>query len=292
MDNIRSLPIEAFDKESLVNRNPHKDFDSVQSQRPDYPLNHTSTYTKSPHPGWKIGDGANSNHWKNEEFISIDPAEEGRPEVLNYKLMISTTVPRPVALVSTITADGKTRNLAPFSYFQCVIADPPLYSLAFAGEHPNDTLRNILDTGELCISMTSDWIIEAANFTSINTPPHISEWNLAGLTPAASAVVKPPFVAESPYSAECKLHSHQEISSKRTGRRTATLVLVEIVRFHIWRQALAEDMATADLSKLRPVFRAGGTTYGTVQSAFEIPRPPPFRNLVQSDAVNTLRNNS
>lgn len=119
----RNLPVEAFDKESLVNRNPHPDFDLVQGQRPEHERETSFLYTKSPNPGWMVGDGASDGPWRDREFVSIDPAERGRPEVLNYKLMISTTVPRPVALVSTITADGKTNNLAPFSYYQCVIAD-------------------------------------------------------------------------------------------------------------------------------------------------------------------------
>lgn len=180
--NDPALPVEAFDKEALVNRNPHPDFNLVESQRPDYATLSPFTTTKCPKPSWQPGDGANDGGWRDKHVVSIDPSEPGRPEVLNYKLMISATVPRPIALVSTITADGQTRNLAPFSYFQCVIADvcrisatvpttslnnvsdlsiqPPLYSLSFAGEESNDTLRNILETGECCISMTSEWLIE------------------------------------------------------------------------------------------------------------------------------------
>lgn len=75
--------------------------------------------------------------------------------------MISSTVPRPIALVSTISADGKSTNLAPFSYFQNVCDDPPLYSLCFVGKgDPVDTHRNLLETGECCISIISDWFIE------------------------------------------------------------------------------------------------------------------------------------
>lgn len=117
------LPIEAFDKESLVNRNPHPDFNLVQSQRPNYDHDDSWHLTKTPNPDWKIGDGANSDHWKDKEFLSIDPSEAGRETVLNYKLMISATVPRPVALVSTTTKAGNTKNLAPFSYFQCVVSE-------------------------------------------------------------------------------------------------------------------------------------------------------------------------
>lgn len=119
------LPVEAFDKEALVNRNPHPDFNLVQSQRPDFEAATPDfVRTKCPNPDWRPGDGANDDSWRTKEVVSIDPFEEGRPETLNYKLMISATVPRPIALVSTVTAGTpSTRNLAPFSYFQCVIAD-------------------------------------------------------------------------------------------------------------------------------------------------------------------------
>ena len=117
------LPVEAFDKEALVKRNPHGDFATVQASRPDYNSNDHWIMTKTPDPAWQVGDGATSTHWKDQSYLHIDPHEEGRPDVLNYKLMISTTVPRPVAMVSTVTKDGNTRNLAPFSYFQAVTHD-------------------------------------------------------------------------------------------------------------------------------------------------------------------------
>lgn len=130
----------------------------------------------------------------------------------------------------------------------------------------------------------------AANLTSINTPPHISEWDLSKLTPAQASIVKPSFVRESPFSVECKLHSKQDIISKTTGKRTATLVLAEVVQFHVWKDALSNDQATVDASKLRPVFRAGGITYGTCLRGFELPRPEPYRNIAGLDTVKALLN--
>lgn len=71
--------------------------------------------------------------------------------VQNYKL-ISSTVPRPIGLVSTVSKDGSSTNLAPVLYFQNVCNDPPLYSLCFVGKgEPVGSLRNLLDTGECCI---------------------------------------------------------------------------------------------------------------------------------------------
>ncbi|KAH9885727.1 hypothetical protein F4778DRAFT_501903 [Xylariomycetidae sp. FL2044] len=289
VDVIEPEPLEAPDKEAEIKRNPHTDFEAVEASRPPFDHANNWKYSKTPNPTWQAGDGASNDEWKSHKFLTIDPYQEGRDIVKNYKLMISATVPRPIALVSTVTADGKTRNIAPFSYFQCVTTDPPCYSLCFTGRQPNDTLTNILATKELCISMTSDWIVEAANFTSLNTPAHISEWELAGLTPVAGEVVRAPYVAESPYSVECRLHSHQDFHSNvAPGVRTATMVIAEIVRFHVWADAIDGEQATADVAKMRPVFRGGGITYGSCFDAFELPRPDAFRNVRRDARVEEI----
>ena len=116
-------PIEAPDREATINRNPHHDFNAVQERRSEYDPARKWTLSKSPNPGWEVGDGASSDHWKGKEFLSIDPWDASRTGVLNYKLLVSTTVPRPIALVSTVAKDGKSRNLAPISYFQNVSTD-------------------------------------------------------------------------------------------------------------------------------------------------------------------------
>ena len=93
-------------------------------------------------------------------MLHIDPPPS-HTSMQNYKLMISTAVPRPIALVSTVSKDGKSTNLAPFSSFQNVCEDPPLYSLSFVGKGELiDSVRNLIDTGECCISDIEDWFIE------------------------------------------------------------------------------------------------------------------------------------
>ncbi|KAL2831404.1 hypothetical protein BDW59DRAFT_169679 [Aspergillus cavernicola] len=281
--------VEAPDQEAAIQRNPHTDFAAVETKRPLYEVHQSLNITKTPNPSWQPGDGASNQDWKSQKSVSIDPYEEGRGPWLNYKLLTSATVPRPIALASTVSADGKTANLAPFSFWQCAAVDPPMYSISFTGRAVNDTLANLLATKEMCISMTSDWLIEAANFASVNAPRHVSEWRLAGLTPKASDLVQPAHVAESPYSVECKLHSVQDFYAKTDPTvRTSTMVVVEVVRFHVWDDALSDDRATADMAKLRPVFRAGGIMYGPCSDAFELPRPAAFRELRVDEAVQSL----
>jgi hypothetical protein len=116
------LPVEAPDKEALIKRNPHGNWDQVEASRICYDFSDVWKASKTPVPTWKAGDGASSDRWRDHKRITIRPYEEGRTTVQNYKLMISTTVPRPIALVTTISSEGVS-NMAPFSYFQNVCAD-------------------------------------------------------------------------------------------------------------------------------------------------------------------------
>ena len=282
-----SAPIEAPYTEAHKNRNPHPNFALVEASRDPYPKTKSWTYTKTPNPQWSWGGGASDPFWQNQPFTSIDPNEPGRASNLNYKLMISSTVPRPIALLSTISESG-TRNLAPFSYFQAVSSDPPVYMVSIVGDEKKDSLLNLLATREACISLISDSYIEAANATSINTPPQISEWDLCGLHQRPSSIVAPPHVAESPFSIELRYYSHTDIVSPSTGKRTATMVLLEAVQYHCRADAIGADRATVDIAKLRPCFRAGGITYGVAFDGFEIPRPEAFLKLREREDVKAL----
>jgi hypothetical protein len=161
-----------------------------------------------------------------------------------------------------------------------------------------------LDTGELCISLISDWFIEyvdisrelfqklteprAANYTSTNAPPGTSEWALSGLHASPSKIVKPTFVAESAFSIECKLVSKQEITSPKTGQRSAMLIIVEAVQWHARKDMINEEQSIVDLKAFRPVWRAGGITYGTAFQGFELPRPEAFRIAREKEEVKKL----
>lgn len=291
MSDSNKSPIEAPYTEAQKSRNPHPDFNLVSASRGPYPKPKSWTYTQSPNPSWKWGQGANDTFWTTQTFTTINPSEADRTANQNYKLMISSTVPRPIALLSTLSPTG-IRNLAPFSYFQAVSSDPPIYMVSIVGDDKKDSLNNLLETKEAAISLISDSYIEAANSTSVNTPPQVSEWELSGLHQRPSIQVSPPHVAESPFSIELRYYSHQDITSPSTGKRTATMVLLEAVQYHIRSDAVGEDRATVDISKLRPCFRAGGITYGVAFDGFEIPRPPAFRKLREQDDVKAIMGDS
>ncbi len=205
---------------------------------------------------------------------SIDPAELQVAEA--YKLMTGLIVPRPVALVSTVDANG-IANVAPFSFFCGVGSNPPTVlfcpSLVVnqAGERPDDrkdTLRNVEQTGEFVINIVSEAIAGAANQSAANVPPEVDEFQLAGLTPIPGEVVRAPRVAESPAQLECKL---LQIVFTGEGHAAGVVVLGQIVRFHIQSGLL--DNFRIDPSRLDAVGRMAGNTWVRTHDRFELERP-------------------
>lgn len=291
------------DSESHIQRNPHPDFKKVEASRPDWNEDAQLHFTKTKQPGWRPGQGANDGGASlKKEHLDIDPYEEGRPAVFNYKLLISGIIPRPIGFVSTrsedgmktppflphflkkkrkkektsLTVPGSSTNLSPFSYTQVINHDPPLFIIGFAGGFANakDTLRNLSATGECTINIISEHYIEAANATSIDAPYGTSEWPITGLTPAPCKEVKASRVKEAVFSVEAKLVSTQEFESRATpGKKTSVLAIVEGVRFWVREDAINEERNLIDPQVLRPMSRLGGIMYGRLVEGIELPRP-------------------
>ncbi|KAH7324825.1 FMN-binding split barrel [Stachybotrys elegans] len=275
------------------------DFKTVEASRPEWNPSSSFHYTQTVTPGWKVGDGA--NHLYDEaaaakKHIPIDPQEQGRPAVSNYKLLISGITPRPIAFLSTRSADGKTTNLAPFSYFNVLSHDPPLFVVSFSSGTgvSKDSLRNLLESKECVINIISEHYIEAANSTSINAPYGVSEWEVSGLTPEYDCeTVKCARVKESVFSIEAKLDSYKEYESRANpGRISSTVVTVEGTRFWVREDALNEEKNTIDPTVLRPMGRLGGITYGRCIEAMELPRPDFEKDLGGQEAYEKLAKKS
>jgi flavin reductase (DIM6/NTAB) family NADH-FMN oxidoreductase RutF len=194
-----------------------------------------------------------------------------------YSILLNSVAPRPIAWVSTMSTAGQP-NLAPFSFFNVVCVDPPL--LAFApglrppkqpqGSHgeAKDTLRNIRETSEFVVNIVTYELREAMNVTSGEYDVSVNEFELAKLTPAPSNTVKPPRVAESPVSFECKLHQILDFSQAPTG---ASLVIGKIVSIHIDDAHLKEGKL--DRNSLDLIGRMGGMQYTRTTERFEMVRP-------------------
>lgn len=241
-------------KESDIKRNPHPDFKKVEASRPAWDRDATFKYTQTASPSWTPGSGANDLPVPSSAaHVTIDPYAEGRAPVNNYKLLISAIVPRPIAFISTVSKDGTTTNLAPFSYFQMINHDPPLFTIGFAtslgaAEQAKHTLHNLHETGECTINIISEHYIEAANYTSINAPYGVSEWAVSGLTPAYDCeTVKPARVKEAVFSIEAKLESVREFESRsQPGKVSGTMAVVEGLRFWVREDAINEERNIID----------------------------------------------
>ncbi|KAH7142876.1 hypothetical protein B0J13DRAFT_556125 [Dactylonectria estremocensis] len=252
-------------------------FEEAIAKRPDF--NHSGApieVTKSPDPTWSFGEGVRTGRSRAAEKVhqEIDPSSPDRSVVQNYRLLVSGIAPRPVGFISTQSADGETKNLAPFSYFQLVDHDPPMFIVSFSSRFgpTKDTYKNLKDTGECVINTVSENMIEAVSASSIDAPYGISEWDVTGLTEAPTTTVKPSRVKESVFSIEGKLVDIKEFEAHTPGMSSAAICLIKATRFWVQEDAANEDFSHIELDKLRPIAQLGGMSYGRVTSTFELPR--------------------
>ena len=187
-----------------------------------------------------------------------------------YRVLTGVVVPRPIAFVSTISPDG-VNNLAPYSFFNAVASNPPTIvfsSSRRAGSKSKDTLDNVEATGEFVVNIVSDDIAEAMNRTAAEFPADVSEFDVAGLTPAASDIVRAPRVAESPVNMECRL---QQVVNLGEGDHQHGLVIGEVVLLHIRDDIIDGHRVNHNL--LKPTGRLAGSMYCHTADVFEMVRP-------------------
>jgi flavin reductase (DIM6/NTAB) family NADH-FMN oxidoreductase RutF len=191
-----------------------------------------------------------------------------------YRLLVDCVVPRPIAWVSTMDDAGRV-NLAPFSFFQAVGAEPPSVIVSI-GRHRDgaykDTGVNLLASGEAVINVVTDDLAEAMNVTAGEHPFGVDELRLAGLATAPCRHVAVPRVAESPVALECRLSQRVQIGDTENAYVVAVM---EVIAFHV-RDDLYDD-GRIDPRRLRPLARLGGNAYAHPGEVFEMERPPSTR---------------
>ncbi len=178
------------------------------------------------------------------------------PQSDAYKLLVSTVVPRPIALATTVDRDGRI-NAAPFSFFNAVSSVPPVVVLGIspgdsAGDGYKDTERNIRDTGEFVVNLVDEALAERMNICAVDFPSAIGELENAGLTPVASVGVRAPRIAESPVSFEC-----QRITGLSLGARS-TLEIGRVIHIHIRDDLVDPERYYVATDKMRLVGRMHG----------------------------------
>jgi flavin reductase (DIM6/NTAB) family NADH-FMN oxidoreductase RutF len=202
--------------------------------------------------------------------LTIDTAEA--PWVDVYRRLVEIVVPRPIALASTVDTEGRT-NLAPFSFFNAVSANPPLvaFSPALGGRTgaKKDTLRNIEEIGQFVIATVTEVIADQANACAAALPPGQCEFAYSGLTPVPAERVAASLVAESPVNIECEL---VEIHSYGSEGGAGNLIVGRILLLHVDPSVLDEE-GRIQSDRLRAVGRMGGSDWVRTRDTFPMPRP-------------------
>lgn len=202
-------------------------------------------------------------------MISIDPSLQSERD--NYKLLIGSIIPRPIAFVTTLSESG-VLNAAPFSYFSIVSSSPPMLSIAVQRKNgvAKDTARNAAARGELVVHIVDESIAAAVNETAANLAPEESEIALTSLTTVASEVIAVPGIREAKVRMECVLEKFVALGGTEDAP-TTDLLIARVVRFIVEEEIYEEGRINP--VKLNPVSRLAGSSYAGLGKMFEIERP-------------------
>jgi len=192
---------------------------------------------------------------------------------LPYNPFNAIVVPRPIGWISSRDAQG-TVNLAPYSFFNAVAYHPPQVMYASTGNHAQgglkDSISNIRATGEFVVNLATWPLREKLNLTSAPAPHGVDEFEVAGLTPAASELVAPPRVADSPVNMECRLVKVVELLTDDPADPNLA-VFGHVVAVHIADEVIVDGRV--DIERLQPISRLGYKDYGRVADVFSMERP-------------------
>jgi flavin reductase (DIM6/NTAB) family NADH-FMN oxidoreductase RutF len=204
--------------------------------------------------------------------MEIDPTSLSIVE--RYKLLIGGIIPRPIAFVSTVSAEG-VMNLAPYSFFSGISSNP--MSLLFcptnhADGTMKDTLRHALPpqeggTGQFVVNVATEAHVELVKLAGTVSSMDENEFTLTGLTPVPGTRVHAPRVLESPLAYECETLQviHIEPGSPAGGN----IVIGRVVTVHV-RDDLINDRYHVDRERLRAIGLVGSSTYCRTQDRFGI----------------------
>ncbi|WP_198083064.1 flavin reductase family protein [Variovorax sp. E3] len=209
-------------------------------------------------------------------MLFIDP--DNTP---NFKrtLFNAIVAPRPIGWISTMSPEGRV-NLAPFSHFNLVSTAPPVVIFscnAPADRHEKDTITNVRATGEFVTNLVTWELRDPMNISSLDAPYGTDEFELAGLEKAPSQKVRPPRVARSPASMECKLLRIVEIEPQGPGDTVSNVVFGRVVGIHLDPEFI-EPSGRFDVARTLPLTRLGGNQYASVGPLVELSRPSPRRD--------------
>lgn len=204
-------------------------------------------------------------------MIRLDAREIGAQS--NYKFLSGAIIPRPIAFVTTLSANG-ILNAAPFSFFNVVSSDPPIVSIAVQRDkgQMKDTARNIIATNELVIHIVDEALTEEMNKTAARLEPDQNELTLTNLTTVPSEVVSVPAIQQAKIRFEAKLAQHIPIQNE-AGETVTDLILAKVLCYHVDATVFDEEKQYILTDALKPVARLAGNNYAKLGENFTMERP-------------------
>lgn len=205
-------------------------------------------------------------------MLTIDPQSTPTPDLHQY--LIGSVAPRPIAFVSSLSAEGEP-NVAPYSFFNVFGSNPPIAVFSsnrrVRDHSTKDTLGNVEATGEVVINLVNYAMVHQMTLASVEYPRGVNEFEKAGLTPLPADLVKPFRVKESPVQMECKV---EQMIPTGEGGGAGTLIVCRIVRIHI-DEAIIDERGRIDPHKADLMGRMGRAFYcrASGEAVFPILRP-------------------
>ncbi len=204
-------------------------------------------------------------------MIEFEPKDISTQQVQQY--ILGGVAPRPIALVSTLSADGK-RNLSPFSFFNAFGVNPPTIAFSPARRirdgSTKHTYENLKETKECVVNAVTYSMVQQVNLASTEYEAGVDEFIKSGLKPLASDIVKPDRVADSPFQMECRLN---QIINLGHDRGSGNLAICEIVKFHISEDIIDNGIIRPDMIDLVGRNSANYYTRANGNAIFEVEKP-------------------
>ncbi|SHH00355.1 NADH-FMN oxidoreductase RutF, flavin reductase (DIM6/NTAB) family [Kaistia soli DSM 19436] len=199
-----------------------------------------------------------------------------------YKLLIGTVIPRPIALVTTMSREGQP-NAGPFSFFNVLTHEPSIVAIGvenYADMRFKDTAKNIRETGEFTVHICDDAMVEQMEICAIKFGPDVNELDQAGLHTVPGEAVRSPRILEAPAALECRRYMTLELGPARE------IILGEVVGLYVRSDAVNPANHHIDQMKMDAVGRMGGHTYARTRDQFDLVTATPAdwlaRGLVDS----------
>lgn len=187
-------------------------------------------------------------------MLSFVPAEMTDPAP--YHLLTSIVAPRPIAWISTISAEG-VPNLSPFSFYNAVAGFPPtiMFSVSYRRQEPRekDTLSNVRSVDEFVCHVVEESMLHPMLKSSHDYPSGVSEFEALHLETVASVDVKPLRLKDALVAMECKVTQIVPVEGA-----TNVMVLGKVVRFHVQEKLYRPGMGLVDTIAMNPIMRLGG----------------------------------